>query len=353
MSNLNPNLKLSRKQVIHIASQLAIMIDAGVTLSEALDCISQQSDDPMIHDMVSDLAEQIQSGASFSEALSHHPRSFSPLFICLIRASEKTGMLSKLLIRATQYLKEEEETRRKVRGAITYPGIMAAFAVATTSFLLAFVLPKFTAIYANKRAALPVPTKILMACSDALVHHWIAILATIITLVTGFIFAKRTETGKIFWHQCQLKMPFFGKMYARVHLAHGLRMIGAMASAGVTLLDCINIAIDLCENTNFKNMWDNVRTQIQAGKPMSDPLFQTSLVPRSVAQMIASGEKTGKLSSVMEQIAIHSEDELKEQIAQLTRYIEPAMIAIMGLIVGGVSMAMLLPIFSLSKVLAH
>ena len=346
-------LKIPRADVIQLSTQLAIMLETGVTLSEALDSIAKQSEKPRVQQVMQDLCDQLQAGNSFSDALSRHSRSFPMLYIALIRASEKSGMMARLLNRATAYLRDEQETVRKVKGALTYPAIMFSFAVATTTFLLAFVLPKFTAIYANKKAALPGPTRMLMAMSDFLVNDWMVLVAAIVTVVVGSILYTRTNAGARLWHYIQLHVPLFGKLYRKLHLARGLRMCGTMAGAGVQLLECVKTAHDLCPNTYFRDLWQQVGDQIQAGKQLSEPLFASPLVPRSVSQMLYSGEKSGKLAMVMEQVSAYAELELKEQITNMTRYIEPLMIVVMGLIIGGVALALLLPIFTISKVLAQ
>jgi len=345
-------VKVPRSEVIQLATQLSVMLDTGVTLIDALECVGQQEASPAVTALVADLAEQLQGGTSFSAALERHPRSFPRLFVALMKASEKSGMMSKLLQRAVAYLRDEQDTVRKVRGALTYPSIMLGFAVTTTVFLLAFVLPRFTVIYANKRAALPVPTKVLMGMSDLVVNHWFALVAGIAATVTAAYYYLRTPGGRRVWDQIQLNAPLLGPMFRKLHLARGLRMVGTMAGAGVPLTECIATARDLCANGQFRGLWDRVSEQIQAGQQLSEPLFASPLVPRSVAQMIFSGEKSGKLASVMEQVATYSELELKERIAAMTRYIEPAMIVIMGVIIGGVALAMLLPIFTISKVMS-
>lgn len=346
-------VKISRTDVIQFAQQLSIMMETGVTLSEALDCISQQSLKPNVKKLVADLSAQVQAGTDFSTALSKHPRTFPRIFVSLMKAAEKSGMLSKMLNRATAYLKDEHETLRRVRGALTYPSIMLGFAITTTIFLLAFVLPKFTTIYANKGAALPMPTKILMAASDFVVGHWVLLLLALAAAVVGGFFALQTQRGLRAWHYMQLRVPLIGAMFRKLHLARGLRMIGTMAGSGVNLVDCVNTAHDLCGNTYFREMWMEVVAQIQVGKQMSEPLGHSNLVPKSISQMIHSGEKSGKLAHVTEQVAGFSEAELKETIADLTRYIEPIMIVVMGLIIGGVALALMLPIFTISKVVAH
>jgi type IV pilus assembly protein PilC len=329
------------------------MLETGVTLLEALDCIAAQSHKPNVKRLVEDLSTQVQGGIDFSAALGRHPRSFPRLYIAIIKASERSGMLSRMMNRATAYLRDEQDTMRRVKGALTYPAIMLGFAVTTTLFLLAFVLPRFTVIYSSKGAALPMPTKILMAASDAVISHWMMMLAGAVTAaVVGWLYF-RTPTGSRTWHYVQLHVPLLGAMYQKLHLARGMRMIGTMAGAGVNLIDCVTTAHDLCSNSYFRQMWDEVSRKIQAGKQLSEPLFGSPLVPRSIAQMIHSGEKGGKLASVMEQVANYSEQELKDKIADMTRYIEPAMIVFMGVLIGGVALALMLPIFTMGKVIGQ
>ncbi len=344
-------IKIPRGELIQFSMQLAIMVDTGVTLADALECISQQTVKPQAKALVVDLLDTVKGGVDFSTALLRHPRTFPRLYVALIKASEKSGMMSKMINRATQYLRDEQEILRKVKGALTYPAIMLSFAILATTGLLAFVLPRFTAIYAAKAAALPLPTKVLMAMSDFIVNHSIALPAAVIGAVVSWLMYVRTPGGRKTRDYLQLNLPMLGAMFRQLHLSRGLRMIGTMSASGVTLVDCVNTARDLCNNSYFQDLWDSILEQIKAGRQMSEPMFASTLVPRSVSQMLHSAEKSGKLAQVMEQVAGFSETELKEHIAEMTRYIEPAMIVTMGLIIGGIAMAMLLPIFTISKVL--
>ncbi|HZZ44622.1 MAG TPA: type II secretion system F family protein [Tepidisphaeraceae bacterium] len=346
-------LKIPRAEVIQLSTQLAIMVETGVTVPEALDCIAAQATKPMVKKIVEDLSRQIQSGTDFSTALSRHPRSFPRLYIALIRAAEKSGMLSRLLNRATAYMRDEQEIIRRVRGALIYPGFMLVFAVTTTVFLLIFVLPRFTAIYEGHSAALPVPTKILMGISSLLVDHWIIWATAVPSVVLGVMYGLKTKPGQRVLHYLQLNTPLLGKMFRKLYLSRGLRMLGTMGAAGVNLVDSVQTTHDLCSNSYYRALWDSVSKQIQCGKQLSEPLFESNLVPRAVSQMLSSGEKSGKLSQVMEAVSGFAEQELKEQITELTRYIEPIMIMVMGFIIGGVAMALLLPIFTISRVMAH
>lgn len=348
-----PGVRVRRADIIQIATQMSIMVETGVTLSEALDCIASQAQRPNIKRLVEDLRQQVHGGSDFSSALSRHPKSFPPLFVALIRASERSGLMGKMLTRAAAYLRDEQEIVRKVRGALTYPAIMFSFAVTTTVFLLAFVLPRFTAIYAQKKAALPVPTKVLMAMSDFLVAHYVLLPLGAVLLAAGVWTWLKTPTGRRFWHTLQLRIPILGNLVRDLNLARSLRMLGTMCGAGVNLMDCVKTAEQLTVNCHFRELWVSCERRLEAGRQLSEPLFDSPLVPRAVSQMIHSGEKSGKLSFVLEQIAVHAEAELKERITQLTRYIEPVMIVVMGAIIGGVSMALLLPIFSISRVVAQ
>lgn len=347
-----PGKRMSRADVIQFSNQLAIMVETGVTLSEALDCIAQQCEKHNVKALVEDVARHVQGGGEFSAALARHPRSFPRLYIALIKASEKSGMMGKLITRATNYLKDEQDTLRRVKGALTYPAIMLTFAVTVTVFLLAFVLPRFASIYAGKGAALPLPTKILMSMSDFVVNQWIWLITGLVGVVMLTMFYVRTAGGKRVKDYLQLNIPLMGGMFRKMHLARSLRMVGTMAGAGINLVECVNTAHDLCDNSYYQELWEQVSEKIQHGKQLSEPMFQSPLVPRGVSQMIHSAEKSGKLAHVMEQVAGYAEQELKEKITELTRYIEPIMIIAMGIIIGGVALALLLPIFTMSRVVA-
>jgi type IV pilus assembly protein PilC len=351
-SRRDAGLKISRAELLGVSHQLAIMLETGVTLPDALDCIVEQATHPVTRELIEDVASQVKQGTDFSTAISRHPRSFPRLYVALVRAGEKSGSMPRMLARASAYLRDENDTRRRVKGALTYPAIMFGFACMVTLALMVFVLPRFTAIYATKRAALPTPTKILMSISEFLVGNWMFLVPGVLAVVVGVVFYVRSPSGREVWHSLQLRLPLLGSMFRQMHLARGLRMMGTMTGAGVTLVDSVEVTHDLSDNTRFRELWSRVSQQIQAGKQISEPLADSPLVPPSVAQMLRSGEKSGKLAMVMEQVASFSEQELKERIVEVTRYIEPAMIVLMGAIIGGVALALLLPIFTISKVMA-
>lgn len=346
-------IKLPRAEVIQLSTQLAIMVETGVTIIEAIDCVASSSKG-LVKKLLKDVSDQVQAGMDLSGAMARHPRTFPQLYLSLIKASEKSGMLPQMLQRATNYLRDEQEIIRRVRGALTYPGIMFGFALSTTIFLLIFVLPRFATIYASKQAALPAPTQMLMSLSQGMIDNWLLILVTVGGSVFGSIAAvKYTLAGKRIFNALQIRLPLVGPMFRQLYLARSLRLIGTMGGAGVLLTECVATARDLCANMYYRRLWEQVEEQLHMGRQLSEPLFQSDLVPRAFAQMIRSAERSGKLAEVMEQVATYSEQELKEKITGMTRYIEPAMIMGMGVIIGSVSLALLLPIFTISKVMAR
>lgn len=345
-------IKVARLDVINLSTQLAVMLETGITLAEALECAKLNCEKPKLKALVESLHATVSNGVEFSAALSQHPRSFPTLYIALIKASEKSGMLSKLINRATNYLRDEQDVVRKVRGAITYPAIMLLFALSTTGFLLAFVMPRFTVIYANKGAALPMPTQLLMGLSAFLTGWWMVYIPAVIAMIVGGYFGVQHPTGARIRDWIVLRIPLIGPMLRKMNLARALRMIGTMNSAGVSLVECVETAGEITCNSYFKDLWTNSLDAINSGRQLSEPLSESNLVPGSISRMLYSGEKGGKLGAVMEQVAGYSEMELKEKIADVTRYIEPIMIVMMGGIIGTVTLALLLPVFTISKVVA-
>ena len=343
--------KLRRPELIQLGAQLGVMLDTGVTIVDALRCVASQADKPNVKAVVEDVAAGVERGDEFSAALARHPKSFPRIFVALVKASERGGGLARMIERANGYLKDEAEILRKVKGALTYPGIMFAFAATTSVFMLAFVLPRFTALYRGKENLLPTPTKVLLAISGAITGHWQLLLPGTLAAAGLTIWWLRSPSGKRAWHAVQLRVPLLGPMFRKLHLARGLRMIGTLAGSGVSLIDCLDTARDLAGNERYAALWAGSEAKIRAGVPFSESLRGSPLVPAGVTQMLHSGEAGGRLASVTEKIAEHAEIELKETIADITRYIEPAMIVLMGALIGGMTMAMLLPVFTVSRVM--
>ncbi len=347
------NKKIKHDDIIFFATQLAVMVDTGVPLADALDCIAEQTVHTGLKKLVAELAERVKAGVEFSKALEAHPKHFSKLFVALMRASEASGTMGKMLQRVSEYMEQDRDTRKKIKGAMTYPVCMLSFCVLVVIALLAFVLPKFEKIYAGKGAALPMPTQILLSLSGVITGYWYLLILGLAGIIVGVYFYVRTPSGRMMLDKIRINMPVIGPMSRKACLARSLRTMSTMVSTGVGILDGLVITSQVAGNYYYAKIWTDLAERIKEGSTLSGELFKCKLVPRSVSQMVAAGEKTGKLSNVMDRVAGFCEDDLKVAVKTLTQMMEPAMIIIMGLIVGGIAIALLLPVFKLSKVITQ
>lgn len=345
--------KIKRDEIIFFTTQLAVMVDTGVPLTEALESIASQTVHLGMKVIVEDICEDIKGGMEFSVALAKYPRLFNDLYVALMKASEASGSMGMMLSRLADYLATERDTRKAVKGAMIYPMCMMSFCAVVVVSLMVFILPRFEKIYANKNAALPLPTRILLGISHTLVAHWALFVVGLAGLVVAGYYFFRSDTGKEALDKVKITVPGLGGMYRKACLARVLRTMSTMVSSGVSMLDAIDITACASGNRQYKRAWKNLGKGIKEGANLADQLFLCPLVPATVAQMISAGEKTGRLGSVMERVAQFCEDDMRVAIKSLTSLIEPVMIIVMGLLVGGIALALLLPVFSLSKVVSR
>ena len=349
LKNFNVSLGPSQKDIQNFTGQLAVMVRAGISLRGAIEGIADQTENPKFKDMLRRIQQDVESGKPFSQALARYPKKFSPLYINMVRASELSGGFSRMLDRIAQYLTQQIETAQQVKGAMIYPGIIGGLAVSTTTFLLVFVLPRFTVIFAGKEAALPAPTKLLLALSDFLIHQWYYLLAGIALTVWGLFLALKTDLGRQYFDSFKLKVPLFKKMFRALYITRSLHAMGQLINAGVPMLDTIAITAEISGNYHYKKMWRSVYVAVKQGKKVSQPLSGSSLLPRATVQMIGAGEESGRLGEVLDEISEFYNRELKQVIKSVTAMIEPLMIVVMGGIVGFIAMSIILPIFKLSQ----
>lgn len=344
--------KISRKEVITFTHQMAAMIDTGVPLSEALDSLSEQAGDEKFQAVLNQVRTRVQAGNTFSSALAEHPKVFPQVMISLVNASEMSGTMGQMLERISMYLTKEYQTAKKVRGALTYPAVMLTMAIGVIIFLLLFVLPRFSAIYEGRGASLPAPTQILISLGDAFANHWYYGLAAVVVSGIGLLVGLRTQKGRRCLDHFKLNLPIIGPLFRGLYLTRGCRTMGTMIQAGVPILEMVEIVRQVTGNVYYEELWDDVQNRLQQGAQFSSAMFASPLIPRSVAQMIASGEKSGRMAPVMQKIADFTEEEFDERVRQATQFIEPAMVCIMGSIIGFVAIAMLLPIFTIGRVVS-
>jgi type IV pilus assembly protein PilC len=345
--------RIKKDDIIYFATQLAVMVDTGVPLAESLDAIAEQSDHPSLKRVIHDLSERVKAGEEFSSALGHYPRLFDRLFVALVKASEASGTMGQMLQRASTYMEQERDTRKQVQGALTYPVCMLVFCVLVVVGLLTFIMPRFEKIYAGKGAMLPLPTRILMGMSNAMVTYWPFILIGLVGAGVGAWYYFRTPEGRILLDRARIRVPILGAMYRKACIARSFRTMATMVATGVDMLEGIHITAQVSGNHFYSKIWADLGDRVRKGGTISEELAACPLMPRTIAQMVSAGEKTGKLSHVMNRVAQFCEDELRVTIKTITSLIEPTMIIIMGFVVGGIALALLLPVFSISKVVAN
>ncbi len=347
--SINVSFGPSAKDVHNFTSQLAVMIRAGISIRAAIEGIADQVENPKFKSMLQQMKKDVEAGKQFSDALLRYPKVFSPLYINMVKASELSGGFSKMLDRIAVYLAQQIETVSMVRGAMIYPGIIGTMAVGTTIFLLTFVLPRFMLIFKGKEAALPLPTKLLLALSNFMVNYWYILLAAAIAGVWGIVLLLRTDQGRLWFDKSKLTIPLFKKLFRALYISRSLHTMGQLINAGVPMLDTIAITAEISGNTLYRRMWRAVYSSVKQGKKISQPLTKSTLLPRSVVQMISAGEESGKLGEVLDEVSDFYSRELKAVIKSVTAMIEPLMICVMGGLVGFIAMSIILPIFKLSQ----
>jgi type IV pilus assembly protein PilC len=347
-----------RQDIILFTNQLAVMLDSGVVLSDAINAIAEQMKPGVFRVIIGDLAERIKNGDCFSSALSAYPRIFNTMFVSMVKTSEASGRMPHMLEILSGYLDAEAETHKQVKSAMIYPLIMLLMAVAATGSLMFFVLPRFTRIYESRGAALPFLTRLLVNFSGLLGDP--TVLATIFTLgilvFLGLGAWKKTITGQKTIDWVKVHTPILGTMFVDAVLTRSMRILATMVNTGVSLLDALDVMRMSCNNYFFRCLWSAVDARLRDGYQLSDAIELSpyhEMVAPSIIQMLRAGEKSGQLGRVCDKISLLLEKKLQNSIRAAITLIEPTMIIIMGVIVGTIAIALLLPVFRISSVMAR
>jgi type IV pilus assembly protein PilC len=349
MERLGLSSGVSGKDLLSFTSQLAVMAKAGISLTVALESIGDQVNTPRMRLITETLKRDVESGKQFSEALQRFPKVFSPLYINMVRASEMAGSFGHMLERITDYLNQQMDTKRQVKGAMIYPLIIVTLACVTTIFMLTFVLPRFMILFQGKEDILPLPTKILLAMSSSLTHYWYVYLLFLIGTAAGLTLMIRTPAGRAKWDMAKLKIPILKKLCHALYLSRGLKTMGELVNAGVPVLDTIAITAEVSGNVHYARIWQRVHLAVRKGQRIAPTLAQSPFIPPSVTQMISAGEDTGSLAEILNDVSDFYDRQLKATIKTVTSAIEPLMIVLMGGVVGFIAASILLPIFKISQ----
>lgn len=341
-----------REEVISFSAQLAVMLQTGVPLAEALDAIVRSCRPGGLKRVMEVVADRIHAGVPFSGAIAEFPRAFPGLMISLMRASEASGKMGEMLGRVADYLAKERRTTRQIKGALTYPAVMMTVATVVTVFLVTWVLPRFAKIYESREAALPTLTRIVINSSEFIIAHWMLIVAAVGSLVGGFFVARLTTSGRRAIDRAKLRLPIVGPMFRLFYLTRATRTLGTLLASGVPLLDAVRIVRGVTDNTEWLDLWTEMERSMTTGHTMTDVVQHSWLIPPAVAPMLAAGERSGRLPEVLDRIAASTETDLDEAVKHATQLIEPLMIVFMGGTIGAIAIALLLPIFNVAGVMS-
>ena len=341
--------RITKSDIAYTTSQLAIMVETGIPLSVALASIVEEEENAALKEVLSELKNAVEGGEDFSAALARHPKYFDRTYVSLVKASEATGMLGEMLERIATYLRGEIETRAKVRAALAYPTVMLCLAAGVTLFLLTFVLPRFEPLFARKGDALPTITKYMMAASSYLIGYWYLWLCGASAVVVGFLYARRTQPGKQTLDWLKIHAPILGPMFRKVTIGRSIRTLGTMIKSGVSVLDALELSSEVSGNYYYEKLWMGAVGQVTSGQQIHEALAKHPLLPSMLVQMMRSGEETGKLDVVLERVSRYYEREVELAIKTATGLLEPILISAMGVIIGGIGLGLLLPIFTLGR----
>jgi type IV pilus assembly protein PilC len=317
---------------------------------QCLDILARQQENKTFKDALTDVKESVESGSTFADALKRHPRIFDELYTNLVAAGEVGGILDTILNRLAAYIEKALKLKKQVKSAMTYPTTVVGVALVVIAVILIFVIPSFQKLFSGFGAALPAPTQFVIDLSNFIVHYILAIIGGIIVLIFGIRYIYRTPKGRKTIDDWLLKLPIFGILIRKVAVAKFTRTLGTMISSGVPILDGLEIVAKTAGNKTVETAIYNVKQSISEGKTIAEPLEKSGVFPTMVCQMIAVGEQSGSIDTMLNKIADFYDDEVDDAVGNLTSMMEPLLMLFLGTTVGGLVIAMYLPIFKIAGV---
>lgn len=343
---------VSTKEMAVFTRQFATMIDAGLPLVQCLDTISKQAENNYLKDVLTHVMQDVESGSTLADAMAKHRKVFNNLYTNMVEAGEAGGALDDILERLAVHIEKADALKRKVKGAMTYPLVVLGVALGAAVFMLVFIIPTFARMFSDFGAALPLPTRIVLGVSFVLRHFWWAMVGAIVGAVIAVKRYYKTTGGKYKIDDFVLKSPIFGPLLRKTAVARFTRTLGTLISSGVPILTGMEITAETAGNAVVRKAVLATKAGIKEGDTIAKPLKTTGVFPPMVVQMVAVGEETGSLDEMLAKIADFYESEVDTAVDSLTSILEPAMIVLMGVLVGGMVVAMYLPMFKLVSVIA-
>jgi type IV pilus assembly protein PilC len=347
--------KVSDSDLVIFTRQLATMVDAGLPLVASMTALFEQTDGKKqagLRRVIGEVTSSVQEGSTFNEAVAKHPQVFNRLYIAMVKAGESGGMLAGVLDRLAGFLEASARLRKKVKSAMTYPVIVISIALLITTFLIVKVVPVFAGIFADFGQKLPAPTQFLIDLSEFMRGYWYFIIGGIIGAVYAIRAWVKSKKGAETWDRWKLKMPVFGPLTHKICMTRFARTFAQLIRAGVPILEVMQIVGDTAGNSVVTNALKGVATDIEKGDTLTAALTRQPIFPPMLLRMVSAGESTGKIDAMLEKMADFWDEEIEATLAALTSLLEPLLIVVLGIIVGGIVIAMFLPIFKLNDVVS-
>lgn len=344
--------KVSREDIIIFSRQLATMIETGLPIVKSLMSLAEQSDNYALRRILYDIGSDIEGGSSFSDAIAKYPKAFSDFYISMVRAGETGGILDKILKRTSVYLEKEEELNRKIKSAFAYPTIVSIIAIGVVSYLVVFVVPIFQEVYGSMKAELPVPTIVLIAISGFARRWWLQLLIMAAGLILGFRIFKRTEKGGFLIDKFNISIPIFGSLNKKVTVSRFVRSFGSLIASGIPITKGLNIAEAIAANKIIAKAIDKIRMAVNRGENISGSLKTSKIFPAVVVQLVATGEESGTLDTMLDKSADFLDEDIDTVIKGLTVKLEPMLTITLAIIVGFIALAIYLPMFDIIRSLS-
>jgi len=340
--------KITNKDVVIFTRQFSTMIDAGLPLVQGLTILAEQSENPTFKAILKEITRDVEGGSTLAEAMKKHPKVFDNLFVNLVAAGEVGGILDTILRRLATFIEKAEKLKSQIKGAMTYPMVVVGIAIIVIAVILIFVIPVFEDMFASFGSALPVPTQIVVNMSRFLKSNFHWVLLGLGALIYAFKRYRGSAVGRKQTDSLFLKLPVFGDLLKKSAVARFTRTLGTMISSGVPILDALEIVAKTAGNVIIEEIIYEVRSSIAEGQTIAEPLSENDIFPGMVIQMIAVGEATGALDTMLEKIADFYDDEVDAAVGALTSMLEPLLMLFLGGSIGGLVVAMYLPIFQMA-----
>ncbi|HEX6261602.1 MAG TPA: type II secretion system F family protein [Actinomycetota bacterium] len=343
--------RVKLKDLTVFSRQFATMINSGLPLLRCLSILEQQTSSKELGKIIVQVRTEVEQGSSLSQALSNHPKAFSKLYVAMVRAGETSGTLDDVLLRVADTLEKEVELRRKVKSAMTYPTVVFALVILILIAMLVFVVPTFETLYEDLGGTLPVPTKVLIAVSQVVRGYFLWVVAGFVLLIWGFRRWILTDKGRRAFDRFKLKLPIFGKLFHKTALSRFSRTLGVLSRSGVPILQALDIVSETVGNSVMADAVRDIGASVKEGESITKPLSRHDIFPPMVVQMMAVGEETGALDTMLEKIADFYDAEVEATVDALTSLIEPLLIAVVGGTVGVIVISLYLPLFKIFELI--